>query len=167
MSKKAQTSKRKWIRKWSVPRSTGEGFWTVSEASNGEWGCSCPAWKFKREQCHHIEQVRAGIGVPIGSAPRTIILANVQQVTLKGKDKALVPLMPIGDAHFQATIAYDLLLAGIPWSEIKEKWGGRNAMKTIRAYIEHHGRRTYGAWVDGKGYTGFITVSAKEPLPEV
>jgi len=26
----------------------------VSEMDDGTWRCSCPVWKFRRQQCHHI-----------------------------------------------------------------------------------------------------------------
>ena len=26
----------------------------VSEMEDGTWRCSCPVWKFRRQQCHHI-----------------------------------------------------------------------------------------------------------------
>lgn len=31
----------------------------VSETINGEWQCSCPSWKFRRRQCHHIAKAKA------------------------------------------------------------------------------------------------------------
>jgi hypothetical protein len=49
----------RWIQRYSVPRSTGDGTWTVAQAKIGTWGCSCPRWKFKREQCKHIQEVQA------------------------------------------------------------------------------------------------------------
>lgn len=49
----------KWIRKWQIDGSKGKT-WTVSEDADGNYGCSCPVWKFKRIQCHHIEAVRKG-----------------------------------------------------------------------------------------------------------
>lgn len=30
----------------------------VSETLDGEWQCSCPAWKFRRKQCHHIRKAQ-------------------------------------------------------------------------------------------------------------
>lgn len=47
-----------WAQRYSVPRSSGEGTWTVSQAKNGAWGCACPRWRFKREQCKHIDAVQ-------------------------------------------------------------------------------------------------------------
>jgi len=31
----------------------------VSETIEGEWQCSCPVWKFRRRECHHIRQAQA------------------------------------------------------------------------------------------------------------
>lgn len=47
-----------WIRRYSVPSSKRERTWTVAQAKNGEWGCSCPQWRFRRRQCTHIEAVQ-------------------------------------------------------------------------------------------------------------
>jgi len=47
----------KWIRKWKVPGSKGN-VWTVSVDRHGNYGCSCPRWIYKREQCHHIQAVQ-------------------------------------------------------------------------------------------------------------
>jgi len=33
------------------------GYYVVSLHHTGYWACSCPRWKFKREQCKHIEEV--------------------------------------------------------------------------------------------------------------
>jgi len=30
----------------------------VSETVDGEWQCSCPVWKFKRRECHHIREAK-------------------------------------------------------------------------------------------------------------
>lgn len=31
----------------------------VSEMKDGTWQCSCPAWKFRRKQCDHIDKAKA------------------------------------------------------------------------------------------------------------
>lgn len=46
-----------WMQRYSVPRSHGDGTWTVAKDAKGAWGCSCPRWRFKREQCKHIQAV--------------------------------------------------------------------------------------------------------------
>lgn len=46
-----------WVARYSVPRSNGAGAWTVARDAKGAWGCSCPRWRYKREQCKHIGAV--------------------------------------------------------------------------------------------------------------
>ena len=31
----------------------------VSETLEGEWQCSCPVWKFRRKECHHIRKAKS------------------------------------------------------------------------------------------------------------
>jgi len=31
----------------------------VAETEEGEWQCSCPHWKFRREECGHIRKAKA------------------------------------------------------------------------------------------------------------
>ena len=67
-------------------------------------------------------------------------------------DKILVPLGPIGDTWFQATVVYDLVVqVGVPFGKVKERGyqvAKRNSFKRIRAYVEAHGRRIYGPRLD-------------------
>lgn len=42
-----------WIKKWNVEGSTGNTY-VVSQDENGEFGCSCPVWTFRRKVCKHI-----------------------------------------------------------------------------------------------------------------
>jgi hypothetical protein len=44
--------------RYSVPRSSGDKTWTVSQTRAGEWQCSCPVWRFKRQECKHIVAVQ-------------------------------------------------------------------------------------------------------------
>lgn len=46
-----------WIKKWEVGGT--DKVWIVSLSDTGTWGCSCPVWKFKRVECHHIDSVRS------------------------------------------------------------------------------------------------------------
>jgi len=46
-----------WITKWSVPGSKGKT-WTVAINDSGEFGCSCPVWRFKRQECKHIRKIK-------------------------------------------------------------------------------------------------------------
>ena len=53
--------KDKWIKRWDVPGSNGKA-WRVAVDKDGNYGCSCPRWKFKREECHHILLVKQNQG---------------------------------------------------------------------------------------------------------
>ncbi|MBA7655859.1 hypothetical protein ES703_63769 [subsurface metagenome] len=58
----------KWVKRWKVPNSNGDGFWTVAMDKEGNYGCSCPAWKFQRLPfaeriaCHHIIEIQGNGG---------------------------------------------------------------------------------------------------------
>lgn len=32
--------------------------YVVSEMKDGTWRCSCPQWKYRRKQCHHIKEAQ-------------------------------------------------------------------------------------------------------------
>lgn len=49
--------KDKWIKRWDVVGSN-DNAWRVAVDKNGNYGCSCPRWKFKREQCKHIQYIK-------------------------------------------------------------------------------------------------------------
>lgn len=48
----------KWIKRWYILSSNGIDYYTVAQAEDGSWGCSCPAWKFRRLECKHIKAVK-------------------------------------------------------------------------------------------------------------
>ena len=53
----------KWVKRWQVPSSSEAGrYWTVAIDRDGNWGCSCPVWKFRRQECHHIRTVQGREG---------------------------------------------------------------------------------------------------------
>lgn len=54
------THRGKWVKTWEVPSSDGEKTYKVSVDEHGNYGCSCPVWKFRRQQCKHIEYVLDG-----------------------------------------------------------------------------------------------------------
>ena len=53
-----------WVEKWEVDGSNGKT-WVVAKDTDGNYGCSCPVWKFKREECKHIRKVLAGVIAPM------------------------------------------------------------------------------------------------------
>lgn len=50
----------KWIKRWTVASESGPGVYIVGQDKDGNYGCSCPVWKFHRKQCKHIQEVLAG-----------------------------------------------------------------------------------------------------------
>jgi hypothetical protein len=161
----------RWVKRWKVEsHSTTGKFYTVALDRNGEYGCSCPVWKFRRKQCKHIREVKAGNYEPetmIEFKEPEFVLANVPQVTLdpENQERCLVPLIPIGDTHFQATVVHDLLCMGFSWKTCRNRYhiAKRNRKGDIIYTIQQQGRRIYAHWVQGSGYTGYKTVRCEPP----
>jgi len=135
----------KWIKRFKVKSSSGNGYYIVAIGKEGNYGCSCPVWKFRRQECHHIKQIKL-LG---GSKAETIkkpeyVLAKVLEPELKD-GKILCPLIPIGDTHMEATIDVFLMKYGYSFSEVKEirhlpdSW----TKKAILDYIEKYGMKKY------------------------
>ena len=141
-----------------VPSASGGKDHKVSHYPDDSWACDCWPWRKSRQDCGHIEDARTGGGKQIyptliEGEPRkipTIVPANVEQVTINGAE-IYTPLIPIGDTWFQATLVYDLLRAGLPWSKIRERYdiAKRNSKVAIEDYIFAHGRRIYKFVQDG------------------
>jgi hypothetical protein len=51
----AATKIGQWVKKWEVEGKSGT--YVVSESTEGVMGCSCPQWKFRRQNCKHIQLV--------------------------------------------------------------------------------------------------------------
>ena len=51
-----------WVKSWMVTSSTGIRKYKVSYGDDHSWGCSCPVWKFRREECRHIKEIIAQVG---------------------------------------------------------------------------------------------------------
>ena len=114
----------KWVKKWTV-NGSGDKPWIVSLSDAGVYGCSCPRWKFKREECHHIQQVKGGFIAEVNSTPKErpeYVLAHVCTPTVEDGN-LLIPLVPFGDVHMNATICVAMLQSGYSWREIKEHRG--------------------------------------------
>lgn len=154
-----QMTEDRWIKRWTVPSGTNpDKTYTVAQDRDGSYGCSCPAWKFQRKRlkdgkCKHIRQVEAGRWPEAGGeivGPPEFILANVRQVTPVHEGEKVtavhVPLIPIGDTHFQATVVYDLLRYGFSWGYLKKRYeiAKRNSRKALVEYVRTRGRCIYG-----------------------
>lgn len=44
------------VEQWGIPSST-KGTWTVKR-EDGQFSCDCPAAKYRRQECKHIQQVK-------------------------------------------------------------------------------------------------------------
>lgn len=138
----------KWVKRWQVPKSSGDGHWVVAIDRDGNYGCSCPVWKFKRQECHHIKLVKQGDGNIIEPAKRPeYVLAKVNKPIFdKKSNRLLCPLVGIPDAMMmEATICFYLLKYGYSMGEIRElrhiprEWSAR----AIMAHVERHGEAEY------------------------
>lgn len=160
---------------WNVPsESNPDKVYKVSKKGD-EYQCSCPAWTrhYLRKNCKHIRTVLVGAITPISAEPAKptpiIVLAVVEQVTIHGNE-LYVPLIPIGDTWFEASLVYDLYRAGVPWLEIRDRYAvaKRNSRFEIMQYIEERGRRVYDFSESG-GYNGagYLTLRPHSSLPVV
>ncbi len=141
----------KWVQSFSVPSSSGHGEYTVSLADDGSYGCSCPHWKFRRQPCRHIATVQEQASTNhTGTAYRRPLpicrSANVPEVQKLNEDTLLVPLIPLKNAHFLATVIVDLLTHGIPFEEIKRRYhlSAKYSRSSYTQLILSHGRCIYG-----------------------
>lgn len=114
-------AKSKWFRKWYVPRSKG-GFYTVSISRDGkEWGCSCPNWKFRREQCKHIKEIQSGGGLSY-QKPSYILTKNVLRPEYDEDSNTLnIPLENGKEfpTEMNVCICYYMLMYGYTIGEIR------------------------------------------------
>lgn len=113
----------RWVKRWQVPKSSGDGWWVVAVDKAGNYACSCPVWKFRRRECHHIKLAKmgGGNGGELGTRPQ-YVLAKVHKPTLKREtNELLIPLVAIPDtAMMEVTICYYMLKYGYSMGEVRE-----------------------------------------------
>ena len=59
----------KWIERVPVDSETSDATYIVGVSVDGEYGCSCPHWKFRRQECKHIKSVKAERGASRAEPP--------------------------------------------------------------------------------------------------
>lgn len=137
----------KWIKKWQVPSSSGNGTYVVSLAKDGTaYGCSCPVWKFRRQECHHIKAVKNGQFKDGEIKKPEYRLAKVYTPTFdEKKNELLIPLVAFGEVNMEATICFLMLEYGYSMSEIKEirRLPSGWTAKAIQNHIETYGKTVY------------------------
>lgn len=138
----------KWMRSWIVLGSKSGTSWKVSVADDDSWGCSCPVWKFRRQECHHIRQVKDDLASPHftnGKALPEILPGRVSAVKIID-GKCLYPLIPFNDytSDILATIVYDLLGLGYPMSRIRKRFNSvipsSWTVQGVQTHVVLHGR---------------------------
>lgn len=83
----------RWVQKWKVDSwkerepDAAPTRYTVSVSSELKWGCSCPHWKFRRLECKHIAEIKAGLGAENGDPAATMRLMAIIIEKLKGRGK--------------------------------------------------------------------------------
>ena len=113
----------KWVERWPVIGSTGKTY-IVGLDKDGNYGCSCPVWKFQRKQCKHISEVktRESLSVPSRIVKPQYVLAMVRKPTyLPDTNELRIPLISLPDTiMMEATICFYLIRYGYTMSEIRE-----------------------------------------------
>jgi uncharacterized Zn finger protein len=67
----------RWNLQWKVDSSSSPGkTYTVSEAFDGTWACSCPAWTRMRKECKHIKLVKMRLATGITDKAIVLITEN-------------------------------------------------------------------------------------------
>ncbi len=159
-----------WIKKWQVAGSSGSTY-TVSADIDGNYGCSCPVWKFRREQCKHIDEVKNNLIINAGiPGNKNAQAGNVGEVTIK-RDVVLYPLAPIGCVDIMATIVYDMQRAGVRRDIIQDykdrMLGKKVSYKAIQEHVEYKGRYVYQRWEKGRGWISPAFVKYNTPLKKI
>ncbi len=137
----------KWIKKWKVQSSSGDGNYIVAIDENSNYGCSCPVWKFRRQECHHIVKIKQSGSKEIKVLDKPeAILANVTKPIFKD-GKILYPLVPLypSDIHMEVTIDVFLIKYGYSFTEVKEKRHLPNSWtkKAVFDYVDKYGMKEY------------------------
>lgn len=144
--------KDKWIKRWPVRNSKNTGNWIVAIDADGNYGCSCPVWKFKRQECKHIrfikEHPELKSDTPTQIKHPDLIPANVLRPEFD-KDKNVIhyPLVAFGGSVWmEVTICWFLMEHGFSWGEVKQarrhipnSW----TKSAVYAHIEENGLAEY------------------------
>jgi hypothetical protein len=138
----------RWLKRWKIPKSSGDGFWTVAIDKKGNYGCSCPVWIFHRKECHHILAVKNNGGAQVIDKPKPqYVLAQVLKPIYKEEEnKLFIPLIDIPDGMMmEVTICYTMLKHGYSWAEVKQirRLPGSWTKQAVLYYIQRNGEACY------------------------
>lgn len=118
----------KWTKKWRVEGSNGNEY-IVAQDEVGEFGCSCPAWKFRRIECKHIKYIK--VNNPTANMIETIAIKkpeirfyNIEHPEYdKEKNIIKCPLIRIEPFDLNLEVEIDVMMMenGYSVSEVKER----------------------------------------------
>lgn len=137
-------------RQWKVlSDKEGKPPYKVSLTMDGKYKCSCPHWIFRLqktgEDCKHITDVKEGrYDAVVGFV---FELAMVREAELSDdRMTILVPLIPAADVDFMFTLAYDLLMLGVPMDQIRARYDLPRSWRKdlVISYVKGNGRKIYG-----------------------
>lgn len=118
----------KWVKKWRVKGSNGNKY-IVAQGELGEFGCSCPAWKFRRMKCRHIKYIiknnpTANMIETIPIKKPEVRYYNIEHPEYdKEKNIIKCPLIRIEPFDLNLEVEIDVMMMenGYSVSEVKEK----------------------------------------------
>lgn len=138
-----------WVKKWHIESENSNKEYVVSLSDKDTWGCSCPAWKFRRQECKHIIRVRLNPEryeeIKDQLHKPEYVLANVEKPKYDEKNnRLLIPLIRIEpyDIKMEAIICYTMAKHGYKWKEIVEIRNLPNAW-TLTKVKEYCGKEYY------------------------
>ena len=68
----------RWAEIWIVESESRPGqFYNVGRTKAGDYGCSCPQWKFKRSLCKHINLVMHHLAGNLQGQPAAVEIATL------------------------------------------------------------------------------------------
>ena len=135
----------KWVKKWHIKSESSNREYVVSLSDENIWGCSCPAWKFRRQECKHIVRVKLNPErykeIEDQLSKPEYVLAMVDKPIFKEKEnKLLIPLIRIEpyDVKMEAIICYTMAKHGYKWKEIVEirNLTGAWTLTKVKEYYE-------------------------------
>lgn len=78
----------RWVQKWKVKSNSEAGkYYTVSVSSELKWGCSCPVWIFRRQECAHIKEIKIALKADEGDGGSNMRLVAIMIEKLKREGK--------------------------------------------------------------------------------
>ena len=109
----------KWIKRWKVPSDSSDSIYTVAVDYDGNFGCSCPQWKFRRRtggDCKHIIRIKNGeIPIKVSAAPshsafpeKKITFHSTKVVVIENNPEVLQSVIDDIDAKLTAILSRNL-----------------------------------------------------------